>query len=329
MNAFRMLRILILPALLIVSACAHHQKIPPETPHFVFAADSDRNELVSRYAPVFLAYDYNTEYNRIGRPSARYDEQGKEQVYVDSRHPVIYFLKRNFSTGSGSYTNLIYRVHFREVPFSLIPFNLTAGKNVGILVVITLDSRQKPVLVITVGTCGCYNAIVPTSFLPHEALPLEWEERPQSVYGEILPGQLDYESRNNPKLLVHLRPGVNRIMDLEIVGAEKLEDARRFTVVKAPLKPAMDLEQIPLGSGFTSFYYQEGAQKGHVKGSAKPFESILLSLPSLDFFVGADKVYGDRRETGNPFYTSLKPWNRTASDMGDFAGYLKFWGWRL
>jgi hypothetical protein len=41
------------------------------------------------------------------------------------------------------------------------------------------------------------------------------------------------------------------------------------------------------------------------------------------------RIYGDGRKTGNPFYTSLKPWNRTASDMGNFAGYLKFWGRRL
>jgi hypothetical protein len=81
--------------------------------------------------------------------------------------------------------------------------------------------------------------------------------------------------------------------------------------------------------GFTSFYHQKGPLKGHVKGSVKFLESIFLSLPSLDFFVGTDKVYGNRQETGNPFYTSLKPWNRNASDMGNFARFLEFWGWRL
>ncbi len=33
--------------------------------------------------------------------------------------------------------------------------------------------------------------------------------------------------------------------------------------------------------------------------------------------------------TQNPFYTSLKPWNRKASDMWNFAHFLQFWGWRL
>ena len=197
------------------------------------------------------------------------------------------------------------------------------------MVVITLDSRAKPVLVTTVHTCGCYLAILPTSFLPGDALPLNWQDKPVRAYGEKLPWELDYSSRDNPELLVHLRPGVHRIMDLEIVAAAEMQDLRRFIVTKAPLKPVRELEQIPLGKGFTSFYYQKGPLKGHVKGSVKFLESILLSLPSLDFFVGTDKVYGDQQETGNPFYTSLKPWNRNASDMGDFVRFLEFWGWRL
>jgi len=42
-----------------------------------------------------------------------------------------------------------------------------------------------------------------------------------------------------------------------------------------------------------------------------------------------DKEYGDTHESGNPFHTSLKPWNRHNSDMNDFSGYLRFNGWRL
>jgi hypothetical protein len=61
----------------------------------------------------------------------------------------------------------------------------------------------------------------------------------------------------------------------------------------------------------------------------KLWESLFLSLISMDMFVGADKVYADPRETGNPFYTSLKFWNRNSSDMWNFPGFLQFWGWRL
>jgi len=329
MKTFKIVRILILPALLIISACAHHQKIPAEMPKTLYSADSGGDEILNRYAPLFVAHGYSAAYNRIGRPAARYDKQGNEQIYIDSENPVIYYLKQNFTTKKGSYTNLIYRVHFSKIPFSLIPFNLTAGSNVGLIVVITLDSQAKPVLVTTVNTCGCYKAIVPTSFLPGDALPLNWPKKPIMVYGEKLPWQLEYPSRGYPKALVHIRPGVHRVMDLEIAAEADLKNLQHFTIIKAPLKPARELERIPLGNTFTSFYYEKGPLKGHVKGSVKFLESIFLSLPSLDLFVGADKVYGDRKETGNPFYTSLKPWNRNDSDMGNFARFLEFWGWRL
>lgn len=323
------LRILMLGLFLILSGCAYHQKIPFEKTKILYQGQDVNDSLILQQTPFFLTHDSASTYNRIGRPSARIDDQGKEQIYMDTEHPVIYYLKRNFTTQKGHYTNLIYRVHFSKVPFSLIPFYLTAGKNVGLLVVITLDAAQRPVLVTTVGTCGCYLAIVPTSFLPRDALPLKWQDKPINVYGEILPSILNYTNIHNPKLLIHIRPGVHRVMNLEIMDEREIRKSRYFTIIPALLKPMHELELIPIDSGTTSFYYDKGVLKGHVKGSVKPWESIFLSLPSLDFFVGTDKIYGDRKETENPFYTSLKPWNRKASDMWDFVTFLKFWGWRL
>ena len=115
----------------------------------------------------------------------------------------------------------------------------------------------------------------------------------------------------------------------EVIEEEELKNSEHFNIIEAPLVPAETLEKLPMNGKTISFYYKEGAVRGHVKGSIKPWETLLLGLISWDFFVGTDKVYGDRRVTGNPFYTSLKPWNRHSSDMGDFAGFLQFWGWRL
>jgi len=323
------MRILMLGVLLILSGCAYHQKIPFEKTKALYQGQDINDSLILGQTPFFLTHNSASTYNRIGRPSARYDHQGEEQIYVDTEHPAIYYLKRNFATQKGQYTNLIYRVHFPKVPFRLFPFYLTAGENVGLLVVITFDAAKRPVLVTTVGTCGCYLAIVPTSFLPHDALPLKWPDNSINIYGERLPSRLNYTNMKNPKLLISLRPDVHRVMDIAVVDERTIRKSPHFTIFSAPLKPMQELERIPIDSGITSFYYNKGVLKGHVKGSLKPWESIFLSLPSLDFFVGTDKIYGNRKETGNPFYTSLKPWNREASDMWDFAAFLKFWGWRL
>lgn len=322
-------RVFLIALAITVSGCAHHQKLPPEKVHTIYRASGGEGEIFKRFAPVFLTYDYQKKYNRIGRPAARFDEKGEEIIYVDPTKPVIFYLKQEFSTEQGKYTNLVYRVHFPKVPFSIIPFNLTSGNNVGVIIVITLDSQQRPVLVTTVGTCGCYVAIVPTTYLPRDDLPEDWTNTALDVYGEQLPSVLDYEKKERPTLLVHLRPGVHRIMDLEIVDLADLAQPGSFFSIPAPLEPASDLEKIPLNGETTSFYYDYGPQKGHVKRSMKFWETILLSLISWDFFVGADKVYGENDRYENPFYTSLKPWNRKASDMSDFARFLQFWGWKL
>jgi hypothetical protein len=313
----------------IASGCAHHWSLPPEEVHTVYAANHEEDSLQSRYTPVFLTYDYRKNYNRIGSPAARINNEGNEQIYVDPEKPAIYYMEREFSTEKGKYTNLVYRVHFPKVPFSIIPFNLTSGSNVGIIVVITLDEKNRPLLVTTANTCGCYMAIVPTTYLPPDALPEDWKEEPLDVYGEELPWILDYGEISNPKLIVHVRPSVHRVMDLEIFNGKSLSRSQGFRSIPTPLTPTDDLERIPLNGNTTSFYYDYGPQKGHVKGSMKFWETLLLSLISWDFFVGADKVYGDNEKYDNPFYTSLKPWNRTASDMWNFARFLEFWGWRL
>jgi hypothetical protein len=122
---------------------------------------------------------------------------------------------------------------------------------------------------------------------------------------------------------------VHRVANLEIVDQQDLRQSPHFTEINAPLMAMGELDQLPLDGRSTSFFYRDDLREGHVKGSIKPWESLLLSLPSWDFFVGSDKAYGDRRETGNTFYTSLKPWNHEASDMWDFPRFLTFWGWRL
>jgi hypothetical protein len=324
-----LVKICIVVLVVLASGCAHHWSLPPEQVHTIYHANPEEGFLLSTYAPVFLTYDHKNGYNRIGSPAARINSEGDEQIYVDSEKPAIYYMEKEFSTEKGRYTNLVYRVHFSKVPFSIIPFNLTSGSNVGIIVVITLDEEHLPLLVTSANTCGCYMAIVPTTYLDPEVLPDGWKEKPLDVYGEELPWILDYGEMEHSRLLVHVRPSVHRVMDLEIVDGESLLNSEGFRSIPTPLVPADDLERIPLNGETTSFYYNYGPQKGHVKGSMKLWETLLLSIISWDFFVGADKVYGDNDKYDNPFYTSLKPWNRTASDMWNFARFLEFWGWSL
>jgi hypothetical protein len=320
--------LLLAAVLCLLWGCAHHQPLPEESRHWVYQARGAGQPIVERWAPAFVAYGHSDPFNRIGQPTVRLANDGDKEIYVDPQTPVIYYMERPFSTEKASYTNLIYRVHFPEVPFSLIPFNLTAGKNVGLLVVVTLDRRGRPVLVTSVGTCGCYKAIVPTEYLARDAFPADWVAEPLDIYGEHLPPILKFTGIADPRILVFLRPGVHRVMDLAVRDASDLA-ADRFRVVAMRVEAMDRLERLPADGGTTSFYHDAGVLKGHVKGSVKPWETLFMSLISLDLFVGTDKAYADTSRTGNPFYTSLKPWRRQDSNMWDFVRFLRYWGWRL
>ncbi len=315
---------LLVAATLLLFGCAN-QPLPPESRHWVYTADGPEDTAAAGWAPAFVAYGHTETSNRIGRPAVRQEGQGTEEVFIDPEQPVVYFLRRSFTTGKGAYTNLIYRVHFSEVPYSLIPFNLTAGKNTGLLVVVTVNADNLPVLVTTVHTCGCYLAIVPTQYLPEDAFPQDWSGDILNVYGEQLPPLLDFKGIKSPQILVYLRPEVHRVMGLEVRDAHDLA-VPPFRIIPMPVEAMDRLEHLPTMAGTTSLYYAEGILKGHVKGAIKPWETLSLSLISMDLFVGMDKAYAD---TGNPFYTSLKFWRRADSDMWDFPRFLRYWGWRL
>lgn len=325
---FRLLSAL-LCFLFFLIGCAHHKKLPFESVLSIYTAEDKTDSLLFQYAPWFIAHDFQNEYNRIGKPTAEKHKEGKITIFVDPGQPVIYAMEKDFSTGKGIYKNLIYRVHFPKVPYSLIPFNLSAGNNVGLMVVITLNHDQRPILVSTVHTCGCYLAIIPTTDLPRDNFIDGWKEEVLNVYGEKLPAILDFSGKENPRLLVSLRPEVHRVMHLTVFEEQVISNARNSRFITSPMISMNSLEKLPFNDDYVSFFHEKGILQGYVKGSVKPWESIFLSLISLDLFVGTDKAYDDPNKTGNLFYTSLKPWNRNKSNMWNFSEFLAFWGWEL
>jgi len=315
-------RLVVLAFALSLASCAGVPRV--DVPQKAYVAYND-GSLLARYAPVFVLQTYGDPDNRIGAPVARLVD-GAEQVCVDPGRPVIYGRRRAFTTSRGAYTNLVYRVHFPGIPFP----NLTWGRNVGLFVIVTLDAQERPVLVTTVHTCGCYLAFMPTTYTPPGALPPDWETGRRDVYGELLPGHLDlprpFDGRYRP--VVFLRDETHRVMDVRI---ENVDEARwRYDVIPARVRPLDSLERLPLGNGrTTSFYETQGSRKGFVKGSRKPLEMLFMGWMALDLRVGRDKKLAPRQEMNTTLYTSLKFWHRADSDLYPFAQFLDYWGWKL
>jgi hypothetical protein len=305
-----------------LTCCAGVPRV--DVPQTAYVAQDD-GSLLARYAPVFVLQTRSDPCNRIGSPSA-WLVDGAESIRIDPDRPVVYAGQRLFTTARGAYTNLIYRVHFQCVPFP----NFTMGRNVGLFVIITLNASGQPVLVTTVHTCGCYLAFMATTFTARDAVPTDWAQGVQNVYGERLPGCLrfpqPFDARYRP--VVFLRDGTHRVMDVRIENVD--EAAWRYAVVPTPIEPLDSLEHLPLGDGLTtSFYEADGPRKGFVKGSRKPLEMLFVGWLALDFRVGRDKELAPRDQMKTTFYTSLKFWRRAESDMWPFAQFLKYWGWKL
>lgn len=298
---------------------------PPGTPA-AFAATGAG--LAGRFAPVFVPEDPGADFNRVGTPVARRGRDGRVRIGVDPDRPAVFVRERTFTTPRGTYTNLIYRAHFTRVPYRLRFANVSAGRNVGLLVIVTLDAAGRPVLVTTVHTCGCYLAFLPTDRLPADAYPDGWPAERQAIWGEDLPAVLPVPPGPEAHPVLSLRDGTHRVKDAALESSAEV--ARGFAAVAAPLLPIADLDALPLpGGGTTSFFDTEGLHKGYVRGSVKPLEMLFVSWWSWDLFVGSDKRYAPADQMRTVFYTSLKPWRRRASDMWPFADFLRFWGWKL
>lgn len=293
--------------------------------HALVVATEETDDAVKRHAPVFVIEQSHLGYNRIGEVKADV-RSDRERVFIDPNSPVVYYSSSSFSTPLGNYTNLFYRVHFSEVPSGIVPFYLGAGKNVGLFVIVTLDSSERPVLYTTVHTCGCYLAFMPTTHLDRSSWPKNWSADEQYVYGETLPGLLR-TTETEKRLVLLLRSATHRVKDAWLENGDEVET---FRTVVPVFRHVDELERVPLASGgVTSFYETQGPRKGYVKDSEKVWERLLISWWALDSRVGEDKKLGKDVFDGIVFYTSIKPWAREESDLRNFPRFLRYWGWQL
>ncbi len=322
----RFLVVFCLVSLALLTSCAHSptNRITKE----VFYETPQLASVDARNTPIFLIKEAEKQYNRIGKPSVRESTDQKTEVFVDPNKPAIYFETQEFTTAKGTYKNLLYRIHFEQVPFALDKFNLTAGKNPGILIIYTLDSNGQLLLVTTVHTCGCFLAFFPTNALPRQSFPDNRPAESQWIYGYTLPSLLQLSQKpNSERLVFTLESEIHRISDVALLKNNLLLHAPDSIEMK--LFMMNDLYHLPYKDRTESFFEMDGARKGYVRNNSKFLERLFISWWAFDCYVGQDKAYGDADTSNTIFYTSLKFWDRQASDLKNFPRFLSYWGWKL
>ena len=272
--------LLVLCSALIACSHAPPKTYSPETQ--VYVAQHHDSPLWLKYAPKVIAQGTQHDYNKIGTPRLIAEREGEATAIaaIVDTHEAAYFVEtRQFETGNGAYTNLVYRMHFPAVPLK----HLTAGGNVGLLIVVTLDALQRPVLYTTVHTCGCYIAFFPTNYMPVSALPKHWPEHEQRVFGRRLPTLVDmgaFDAMRLPYFV--LKAGSHRVVDVKVIDQSALEQIPHVPVM---LKPMDALRSLPFESEQLSFFYEQGWRKHYVRDSVKPWELLLMSWWVMDLWV--------------------------------------------
>lgn len=192
------------------------------------------------------------------------DQYGSRTITIDPALAHIFAEQRSWQGKNGRYTNLIYRIHFRQVTLR----HLTAGSNSGLFVILTLNNRQQPVLITTLQTCGCHLAIIPTSFLNPAAFPAGWDRTRQYVFDEYLPGILDYTGSDpDDRLHILLGDAAHRVTALWL---EDSAGDRRYRQEKATILQMASLSRLRADDGRTfSFFDTYGPRKDYEHGTGK------------------------------------------------------------
>ena len=314
---------MLLCGLTLLTGCSLTSPVPPESrQQGVYLLPKTGDTLLNRHAPIFLVEDNQLNYHRIRTPSVRVRPSGQEDIYIDPDRATIYNMTQEFETSTGSYTNLIYRVHF---PLTPLP-HLTAGKNGGLLIYITLNSQDEAILITTLHTCGCFLAFIPTTKLPAKSWPSGWQKNEQIVYGEELPGLIESQNARQ-SLIINVRSETHRVMNIKYANRADYEN---IDTLPMHIKPMAELNKLPAANNQSvSFFATEGIRKGIVKGRSKPREMLFMAWLALEPCVGEDKALGPPEETGAKLYTSLKFWARDSSNIWFFPRFLHYWGWDL
>lgn len=320
---------IVVPCLVYISlltSCAFSPTIQP--PREVLYVAPQPAAIKKAHTPAFLIKEPEKQYNKIGMPSVREGGNYQPEIYVAPDKPAIFFETQEFTAAKGTYKNLVYRIHFEQVPFAPGKFNLTAGKNPGILIIYTLNEKEQLLLVTTVNTCGCFLAFFPTRTLPGDSFPSDWPTGSQWVYGYNLPSLLpSVQGSNSEAIVFTLESETHRISNAVVSGQDAIKNIN--DKVNMGLFPMNYLYQLPYKGSTESFFEMDGVREGYVRDNIKVLERLFISWWAFDLHVGEDKAYGSADTSGTIFYTSLKFWDRKSSDLKNFPAFLSYWGWKL
>jgi hypothetical protein len=258
-------------------------------------ADADTEELLAFYAPVIVQdtpsdVDYDETVDMLGHPRVRRDERGGWRSDVDTTDPAVFtHVTRAYLAGEW-HTQLNYTLWYPEHP-PMGWFDPEAGSTEGVMLRLTLDHANQPLLMETAFSCGCFHRVFPVEALEKEGTETFGPRASgRSSLGRkqvlkvdpIIPQCMGTFHPSDPHPRVYLYGGKHFAGAVEFGGP--LPDDRAEAAYR--LVDATALEHLPSPDGVASFFGRDGL----VRGADRP-EAWML-LPTGFYHAGTPRIRG-------------------------------------
>lgn len=257
------------------------------------AAIIDEWTLLEYYAPIFIQGEnpeasYENTIDRFGRVWL----EGKDSVdatpQISTNKPTVYAYMENKETSEGTIRQLVYARWYPEHP-EMRSFDPEAGHIDGWTLRISLNKENRPLLVESVASCGCYYKVFP-------AVQLEkWskEEYPEKIGGKkfsleknidykidvVIPELISFNDSHPPKIAAYYSAGNHHLQTIRPI--DKMEAVDHAAPQEAyKLVPYKQLENLSFHDYQMSMFNENGLVR-----NAHRAECTLLA-PSGLFHAG-------------------------------------------
>ncbi len=253
------------------------------------------DQLLRTYAPIIVqqvdpAAEYSTDVDRIGAPSVRITPRGQIEAWVDPSKPVVLARVSRSRIGQAWHKQLNYSIWYPEHP-PMKSGDPEAGHTEGVLLRLTLDEAQRPILAETCFACGCFHRVFPVEALERAATEQFGRiESGRSPLGRkqpfqvdaIIPQSMGHFTPESPHPVMFVYSGKHFAGAVEFGGYHGVPGE----TVEYTIAPEASIEALPLGAGIAASFF---ARDGLVRGADRPEATMLY--PTGFYHAGTPRIH--------------------------------------
>ncbi|MFQ5415194.1 MAG: hypothetical protein ACE5E6_12125, partial [Phycisphaerae bacterium] len=267
------------------------------------SATQGRRDLLRRYAPTIAVEwpqdrGYPIDDDRIGTVRLA-GGPGAVEVHIDPASPALYAYTWTAKIHGRRHRQLVYVWWFPERP-EMTPRDPSAGRIDGGMLRITLDARDRPLIVESSLNCGCGHQVFVSAALEASArrayggpLPgkrFATEQHMRGKHDVIVIDTFDLpDDKTRPRPVIYVAAGYHEVCRVTFADPAQRDGVRVVADAAYALMDYRVLERLPLGDGVASMFGADGL----VHGAGRP-EGYLLA-PTGILSAGQPRQRGTHR----------------------------------